>query len=70
MSLMVKDGNVLDKYNKIWDKVKEKLSIKFNSMPVNDKTYIKATVRENLTVKLRQTFPIMNYQQKICITLA
>ena len=67
---MVKDGNVLDKYNKIWDKVKEKLSIKFNSMPVNDKTYIKAKVRENLTVKLRQTFPIMNYQQKICITLA
>ena len=43
---MVKDDNVLDKYNKIWDKIKEKLNIKFHSMPVYDKTYIKAKVRE------------------------
>ena len=29
MSFMVKDDNVLDKYNKIWDKNKEKVNIKF-----------------------------------------
>ena len=29
MSFMVKDDNVLDKHNKIWDKIKEKLNIKF-----------------------------------------
>ena len=46
MSFMVKDDNVLDKYNKIWNKIKEKLSIKFHSMPVYDETYIKAKVRE------------------------
>ena len=46
MSFMVKDDNVLDKYNKIWDKIKEKLNIKFHSMPVYDETYIKAKVRE------------------------
>ena len=46
MSFMVKDDNVLDKYNKIWNKIKEKLSIKFHSMPVYDKTYIKDKVRE------------------------
>ena len=34
MSFMVKDGNVLDKYNKIWDKIKNKLNIKFHSKPV------------------------------------
>ena len=34
--------------------IKIGLSIKFHSMPVCDKTYIKA--KENLTVKLRQTF--------------
>ena len=45
MSFMVKDDNALDKYNKIWDKIKEKLNIKFHSMPVYDKTYIKAKVR-------------------------
>ena len=55
MSFMVKDDDVLDKYNKMWDKIKEKLTIKFHSMPVYDKTYIKAKVKE-LTVKLRQTF--------------
>ena len=37
MSFMVKDKNVLDKYNEIWDKIKEKLSIKFHIMPVYDK---------------------------------
>ena len=55
MSFIVKDDDVLDKYNKMWDKIKEKLTIKFHSMPVYDKTYIKAKVKE-LTVKLRQTF--------------
>ena len=46
MSFMVKDDNVLDKFNNIWDKIKEKLSIRFHSMPVYDQTYIKAKVRE------------------------
>ena len=46
MSFMVKDDNVFDKYNKMWDKIKEKVNIKFHSMPVYDKTYIKAKVRE------------------------
>ena len=30
----------------IKDKIKEKLNIKFHSMPVYDQTYIKAQVRE------------------------
>ena len=46
MSFMVKDDSVLNKYNKILDKIKEKLNIKFHSMPVYDQTYIKAKVRE------------------------
>ena len=43
---MVKNDDVLDKYNKIWDKIKKKLSIKFHSVPVYDEKYIKAKVRE------------------------
>ena len=39
---MIKDDNLLDKYNEIWNKIKEKLSIKFSSKPVYDQTYIKA----------------------------
>ena len=52
MSFMVKDDNVLDKHNNIWDKIKEKLNIKFHSIPVYDKTYIKTKVREfDLVIK-------------------
>ena len=39
MSFMVKDGNVLDKYNKIWDKIQNKLNIKFHSKPVYEKIF-------------------------------
>ena len=46
MPFRVKDDNVLDKYNKTWGKVKEKIDIKFHSMPVYDETYIKAKVRQ------------------------
>ena len=42
----IKDNNdVLDKYNEIWDKIKNTLN-KFHSMPVYDEQYIKAKVRE------------------------
>ena len=55
MSFFVVDHNVLDKYNKIWFKIKEKVKIKFHSMPVYDETYIKATVRE-FDGKIRTNF--------------
>ena len=45
-SFIIKDDTCLDKYNEIWDKIKEKLNIKFHSMPVYDEKYIKAKVRE------------------------
>ena len=45
MSFFVRN-DVLDKYNKIWGKIKEKLNIKFHSKPVYDETYIKVKVRE------------------------
>ena len=45
-SFVIKDDNVLDKYNEIWDKIKEKLNIKFHGTPVYDKQYIKAKKRE------------------------
>ena len=46
MSFAIKDDNVLDKYNEIWDKIKETLSIKFHSMPVYVEKYIKVKVKE------------------------
>ena len=52
MSFFIKDDDVVDKYNEICDKVKNKLNIKFHSMPVYDETFIKAKVREfNCVIK-------------------
>ena len=46
MSFIIKDDYVLDKYNEIWNKIKQTLNINFHSMPVYHETYIKAKVRE------------------------
>ena len=46
MFFVIKDDDVLEKYNEIWNNIKETLSIKFHSMPVYDEKYIKAKVRE------------------------
>ena len=46
MSFVIKDDDVLDKHNEIWDKIKNTLSIKFRSLLVYDEQYIKAKVRE------------------------
>ena len=42
MSFVIKDDDVLDKYNEIWDKIKETLSIKFHRIPVYDEQYMKS----------------------------
>ena len=46
MSFFIKDEEVWEKYEQIWDMIKNKLGIKFHSEPVYDKTYIKAKARE------------------------
>ena len=46
MSFFIKDDEVWDKYNKIWDVIKDKLNIKFHSEPVYEQKYLKAKVRE------------------------
>ena len=43
---MIKNDDVLEKYNEIRGKIKNKLNIKFYSMPVYDEKYKKAKVRE------------------------
>ena len=75
MSFVIKDDDVLDKYNEIWDKIKETLSIKFHSTPVYNEKYIKAKVREfNGVIKtnfLGDEIPkeSMHYTCIACITI-
>ena len=75
MPFAIKDDGVLDKYNKIWGKIKGGLNIKFHSMPVYDEKYIKAKVREfNGVIKTNLfgdeiTKEKMHYTCIACITI-
>ena len=69
MSFLIKDDEVWDKYDKIWDVIKDKLGINFHSEPVYEYRYLKAKVREFDGVK-KKTFWVMICQNKICIILA
>ena len=46
MSFLIKDDEVWEKFDKIWDIIKNKLGIKFHSEPVYEFKYLKAKVRE------------------------
>ena len=46
MYFLIKDDGVWEKYEQIWDVIKKKLGIKFHSLSVYDKKYLKAKVRE------------------------
>ena len=46
MSFLIRYNEVWDKYDKIWDAIKDKLGIKFHSDPVYKYKYLKIKVRE------------------------
>ena len=46
MSFLIKDTEVWNKYNKIWEVIKDILGINFYSEPVYEYKYLKAKVRE------------------------
>ena len=49
----IKDDDVLDEYNEIWEKIKKKINIKFRSMPIYDEKYITAKVKKFIGVTKR-----------------
>ena len=46
MSFLIKDNEVWNKYNKIWEIIKDILGINFYSKSVYEYKYLKAKVRE------------------------
>ena len=46
MSFLVKNDEVWEKYEKIWNVIKDKLGVKFHSEPIQEQKYLKAKVRE------------------------
>ena len=66
---------MLEKYSKIWDKIKKKVNIKFHRILVYDETYIKAKIRE-FDGKIKTNFlgdevpkENMHYTCITCITI-
>ena len=45
MSFLIKDDELWEKYNKIWDVIKDNLNIKFRIEPVYEYKYLKTEVR-------------------------
>ena len=75
MYFFARDDSVLNKYNKIWDKIKEKLIFKFHRKPVYDQKYLKAKVKEFEGV-IKTSFlgneiakENMHYTCIVCITI-
>ena len=46
MSFLITNDEVWQKYEDIWDVIKNKLNIKFHSQPIYENKYLKAKVRE------------------------
>ena len=46
MPFLIKDDEVQDKYDKMWDVIKDKLGVKFQSEPIYEYRYLKAKVRK------------------------
>ena len=46
MSFLIKDDEVGEKYEQIWDVIKNKLKIIFDSEPVYEYKYLKTKVKE------------------------
>ena len=46
MSFLIKDNEVWDKYDKIWDVIKDKLGIKFHIEPFYEYKYLKSKLKQ------------------------
>ena len=68
MSFMMKDDEVLEKYNQIWYVIRNKLGNKFHSEPVYEEKYLKTKVREFDGV-IKTNFLGNDGQNNICIIL-
>ena len=75
MSFSIKNYEVWEKYDDIWDVIQNKLDIEFHSQPIYENKYIKAKVREfNGNIKtnfLDNDIPKENtyYTCTACITI-
>ena len=75
MSFLIKDSELWEEYDRIWDVIKDKLGIKFHSKPVYEYKYLKAKlINFNGVIKTNfwgNDIPKENlhYASIVCITI-
>ena len=63
LSFLIKDDELLEKYNDIWEKVKNNIKKEFDSEPVYSKKNLKAKIKL-YNGKATQVSTIIKYQKK------
>ena len=69
MCFLIKDDELLEKYNEIWEKVKNSLKKELDSEPVCNKKNLKDKIK-SYNGKSTQIFTKIKYQKKILTTFA
>ena len=65
MALLIKDDELIEKYNKNRDKFSSNIKKEFDSEPVCNEKYLKT--KSLMRVKSVQIFRMMEYQKKVLI---
>ena len=64
ISFLIKDNELLERYNEIWEKVKNSLKKEFDCEPVDNEKYVKAKIK-SYNGKINTIFTIIKYQKKV-----
>ena len=66
VSFLIKDDELLKKYNEIWGKVSQSIKKKFDSEPVYDEKYLKAKTKsyKGKIITNQTNLIILKYQKK------
>ena len=65
MSFFIKDDELIENVNEIWEKVKNILKKEFDSEPVYDKKCIKAKIKNPIMEKSKEISATTKYQRKV-----
>ena len=65
MSILIKDHELLQKYNEIWEKVINNIKKEFHGEPVYNGKYLKTKIKSYNKKKSPQMFTIIRYQKKV-----
>ena len=72
MSVLIKDDEILEKCNEIWEKVKNSIKKEFDSEPVLDEKYLKAKIKSynrKIKTNFHNNWILKEGSQFICLSV-